>query len=470
MAITTTSTRSNHSIFTIQDTGSPQDALAAHVAGLGQIGRLDFERCAVAGEVIYTVEGDLTRVSQQDEEARIGSLAYALATLGNSADAAEFIRCLNAICADGDALSRQAAARHYYAEVATRGVGPALKEMGMLAMQLASLSATWETESSDWEEGVDSLETGSNLGWREEVEPEDIERYFALEVGAITRMTRGRRKSACFVHDEMTDWLSDLEAGGADLDELDKAFAHAEAMEQYDEGGAVIVMSSHERTVTCGQLDPEITAEDLPERARYLAGELRRAYLGGVELSEIWEELDAQIKAVYPVSGRTADGARFYSHANRELQRFTRECLDALLKDCQKDFHLTAMRVNSLYRGFYGEIRNAVDTKVIGRSMKQAFAARQSGNLSVKQLVALKTAAQLQRMRLQSAPLSMQARALIREIEQASEPRIRFFSWAFYGSNQPNNPIHSLLGQEASAVWEALKARKAFFASRRMSA
>jgi hypothetical protein len=470
MAFTTTSTRSNHGIFTIEDTGSPQDALATHIAGLGQIGRLDFERCAVAGEVIFAVEGDLAPVSQEDEEARIWTLAYALAKLGTPTEAAEFTRCLNAICEDGDALSRQAAARHYYNEIEARGVGEILKEMGLLAMHLASLHSTWEVVETEGEEAGDSIAADRRAGWEEEDGRENIQKLFELEVEAIARMTRGRRKSACFVHDEMTDWLNDLEASGADIEELDKAFAQAEAIEQYDEGGAVIVMSSHERTVACGQVDPEITSEDLPERARYLAGELRRAYTSGVETSEIWEEIDAQIKTLYPVSGRRAEGARFYSHANRELQYFIRQCLEALLDDCREDFHMTAMRINSLYRGFYNEIRKAIDTRAISGTMKQAFAARQSGGLSVKHLIALKTAAQLQRERLQSAPLTMQARALIREIEQATEARTRFFSWAFYGTNQPANPIHSLSGQEASAVWQALKTRKEIFVNRRMSA
>ena len=67
-------------------------------------------------------------------------------------------------------------------------------------------------------------------------------------------MIRGRRKSAAFAHDEWTEWLNDLEANGASLKELDGAFEHVEALDQYDEGGAIIHMSAHERaviSVTC---------------------------------------------------------------------------------------------------------------------------------------------------------------------------------------------------------------------------
>jgi hypothetical protein len=40
------------------------------------MGRLDFERSAVAGDVIYTIEGDSTPTSLQEEEARIAMRAY----------------------------------------------------------------------------------------------------------------------------------------------------------------------------------------------------------------------------------------------------------------------------------------------------------------------------------------------------------------------------------------------------------
>jgi hypothetical protein len=101
-------------------------------------------------------------------------------------------------------------------------------------------------------------------------------------------MIRGRRKSARFVHDDMREWLSDLESNGATIDELDDAFAHVEALDQYDEGGAIVRMSAHERAVTCGRVDPEFSAEDLPEDAQYLAGVLRRGYAAGIAIETDW--------------------------------------------------------------------------------------------------------------------------------------------------------------------------------------
>jgi hypothetical protein len=86
--------RSNHRIFLPQNYGSPFNDTAEHITGLG-LGRIDFERCAVAGEVIYSVEGDSTPTSQQDEEARIATLAHALKKLGDPEDTAEFMPCLS---------------------------------------------------------------------------------------------------------------------------------------------------------------------------------------------------------------------------------------------------------------------------------------------------------------------------------------------------------------------------------------
>ena len=71
MTYANASNHSNRNIFIPRDTGSPHDCLINHISGLRQMARLDFERYAVAGEVIYAIEGDSFPISQQDEEARI---------------------------------------------------------------------------------------------------------------------------------------------------------------------------------------------------------------------------------------------------------------------------------------------------------------------------------------------------------------------------------------------------------------
>jgi len=422
--------------------------MAEHISGLG-LARIDFERCAVAGEVIYSVEGDSTPTSQQEEESRIATLAYALKKLGNPEDAAEFMRCLNAICEEGDARYRQVAASYYYGEIAERGAGPVLKEMALIAMHLASLNPVAEEVEGD-SEAVYALFSESK--------PRSL---FDREVAAVNRMIRGRRKSAGFVHDEWAEWLNDLDANGATIDELDDAFAHVEALDQYDEGGAIVRMSAHERTFACGHVDHEFTADDLPEQARFLAGDLLRAYASGVEMEEIWNEVTAHLDVLFPVTGRTAEGGRFFSRANLELQRLTRDALEGILEDCFGDYHLTAMRNNHSYRRFYSRIRRATDTKAIGELMKQAYEARQDGEMSVKHFITLNTAADNQRERLLLAPLSATAYRLIEEIVRASEKKLAYLSWAMYGENVPSHPIHTLSSCEQTRVWEVMTARKA---------
>jgi len=440
--------RSNHSIFLPQNFGSPFNDMSEHIASLG-LARLDFERGAVAGEVIYTVEGDLTPTSQQEEEARIATLAYALKKLDKPEDAAEFMRCLNAICEEGDARYRQVAASYYYGEIAERGAAPVLKEMALIAMNLASLNPVTEEAESN-------IEIVCAL--RERSKPRSL---FDREVAEIERMVRGRRKCAGLVHDEWSEWLNDLEANGATVPELDDAFRHVEALDQYYEGGAIVRMSAHERTFACGRADHEFTADDLPEQACFLAGDLFRAYTSGVEIDEIWDEINAHLDILFPVKGQTADGSRFFSQANLELQRLTRDALEAILGDCFGDYHLTAMRNNRSYRRFYTGIRRATDTRAIGELMKQAYEARQNDNLSVKHFIALNTAADNQRERLLSAPLSATAYRLIEEIVTASEKKLGYLGWAMYGDNNPSHPVHTLSSQEQTRTWEFITARKA---------
>jgi hypothetical protein len=60
-------------------------------------------------------------------------------------------------------------------------------------------------------------------------------------------------------------------------------------------------MSSCERTVACGRIDPEYSAEDLPKRTQYLAQSLRQDYANVLELDQMWEEINAEIDFIFPV-------------------------------------------------------------------------------------------------------------------------------------------------------------------------
>jgi hypothetical protein len=457
--------RTNRSIFVPLDSASPKDGMFEHITGLGKIARLDFEHFNVAGEVIFKVEGDTVPTTQQDEEARIGSLGYALKKLGNEVDAAEFIRCLNIICEGGDARYRQVAASHYYREITERGVSVVLKEMALLAMHLEHLNnpsgVVIEEYLVDLGCAIDASDSSTILTARIEKRLESRQSLFDQEVEDITRQVKSGRKCSRFIQDDLTGWVNELEENGSNLEELDAAFETLEAMDQYDENGAIIVMSGFERTMACGRIDPEYIEEDLPERSRHLAGELRRAYANGVAIDVIWDDINVQLDMIFPVKGKTKEGGRFYSHANREMQTLAREILEAILADCQADFHLTALRTNKSYRTFHKAIRAASDTKQVGEIMKRAFEARNSGILPLKHFTSLNTAAQLQRARLKSAPLSKTARALLREIVGSSNGKLKFLRWAMYGNNQPDHPVHLLPAQEQELVWSYLKSQPA---------
>jgi len=80
--------------------------------------------------------------------------------------------------------------------------------------------------------------------------------------------------------------------------------------------------------------------------------------------------------------------------------------------------------------------------------------------MSVKHFIALNTAADNQRERLLSAPLSATAYRLIEEIVMASEKKLGYLGWAMYGDNNSSHPVHTLNSQEQTRVWEVMAARK----------
>lgn len=467
----TQGSRSNKKLFKPYDTASPHESLTSHISGLGPLGRLDFERYSVAEEVIYTVDGDWMPTSQEDEESRIATLAHAIKKLGNPEDAAEYIRCFNLICEGYNARCRQLAASYYYGEIHEHGAGPVLKEMADIGMQLASLNPITEEEESDCE--IYLIPGGPSRG---ESKPRSL---FDQEVAKIERMIRGRRKCANLVHDEWTDLFNYLEDNDVTVDEFYEKFKHLEAMDQYDEGGAIVRMSRHERVYARGSVNHEFTVDDLPfelerpdpsdnkewevkfkKHTRHLASDLLRAYASGVEIDEFWDEINAELDILFPVKVSSPEGGKFFSRANIELQRLTREILEELLEECFGDYHLTALRKSRLYRQFYGQIRRATDTTTVGQVMQQAHEARKAHLITVKNLTALKTAANNQRERLLLASLSTTAYRLIQEIMTASEKKLGYLGRAMYGENEPSHPIHSLNSQERQRVWEFHTLRK----------
>ena len=136
--------RTNHQLFTVEQTGCPTADRDNHIANLMGLQRLEFE-------TVLPVANNLVRLAPNDEPAepenKITSIQYATRKLGNHDDAIAFITALKQICGeDPDARSLQSTASHFYAEAKVRPVNLVLKEMAMLGGQLNALTAERENE------------------------------------------------------------------------------------------------------------------------------------------------------------------------------------------------------------------------------------------------------------------------------------------------------------------------------------
>lgn len=141
-----------------------------------------------------------------------------------------------------------------------------------------------------------------------------------------------------------------------------------------------------------------------------------------------------------------------------ETRSYVVSVLEKLLAQMKGDFHLRGQRANPLYREFHRRIRTAQDTALVAAAIKEAFASKEEGRISLSLFTALNTASKLQRWALESKPLSQAALRLVAEIKSASRSKLMFLRWAMYGTNKPDHAIHALTRQERARVWEELKA------------
>ncbi len=249
-------------------------------------------------------------------EVKIAAPEYAARKLGNGEDAAEFVRCLRLIAGqDASALYLQQLASHYYAEATRRPVSDVLKEMGLLALEMAAVTAT--SEQLDF--GDDENESHAGAGdtdrfdeeafaqlplsekrtrWMEyaarvlgENECDERASLFTDELRTQTRLVY-RKSGQAFSYDEYAEHLSDVSAGTEDDGEFGAYLDSFERVhEQYDEGFAVSLhMTDGERKISCGDLNDDACADSLPECARHLADELHRLYTSGFPLYDRGEQ------------------------------------------------------------------------------------------------------------------------------------------------------------------------------------
>lgn len=291
-----------HQIFNPESHGSPRQDVYNHISRLPQTARMDFEDHTLAGNLIVRIEPDLSSATEQEAEAKIVSVSYAERIFGNLADAVEFIRSVKLLAgADARARDFQIIASHYYKEAKARPANEVLKELGLLAMQLSSVTATEEErafgESLEFEveHRPDSLadETMSSSERRTEWmryaarvlgEAEDID-IFKSELRHVSRF---KSHMGGFVTDDFKQHLADCEALTETAEEADALYQSYEAIyEQYDEDHVVSLhMSDGERVVVVGTLDDDVDEHSLPEGARYLATELYDLYTNGFPLRD----------------------------------------------------------------------------------------------------------------------------------------------------------------------------------------
>lgn len=289
---------SNFEIFQPVNTGAPRHDVYQHLARLPQSARIDFEEHTLAGNLILRLEPGLGGVNEADEESKITALPYALRFFDHQTDALEFIRCVKLIAGEeARAYNLQVVAAHYYQELRQRNVAEVLKEMALLALALAAVTATQETLQYESTETLDPDYTEAEMTpaaryelWARRTaqvlgESADESSYFENELRALPRLPA---KAAGVVYDEFTAYLTAQEAECETLDEIDALYASFEAVaEQYDEDHVVSLhMSDGERVVVVGTLDDDLDEDSLSPEARPLAQQMYELYTHGFPLTD----------------------------------------------------------------------------------------------------------------------------------------------------------------------------------------
>ncbi len=482
-------------IFRPINTGSPRQDVYHHLSHLPQLARLDFEDHVVVGNTIVRIEPDLGSATEQEQEARIVSVTYAERIFGNLEDAVEFIRSVKLIAGiDARARELQTIASHYYKEAKSRPANEVLKEMALLAMQLSSVTANEEeclfgdpveiemSFNRDALPGDEMSLSDRRAEWMHraarvlgEAKETDI---FGSELRAASSF---KSHVSGFAYDEFIQHLADCEALTETAEEADELHATYEAVyEQYREDHVTSLhMTDGERVVVVGTLDDDIDENSLPEEARHLASELRRLYVNGTPLDEIYEWMETAINFIYhertvrttrvlvSINGQTIDLPRSIKVCPYAEERAeTRSILEKLLEQCCADFHYRACHTNSLYRSVHRRIRSAPDASVVAATIKEAYQAKEDGRLTLAHFTALNTAAKSQYLKYEPAPLPLLVRErlmrhLMQEIKTASPRKLTFLRWAMYRQNKPDHLIHHLQRADKAFIWDALKARTA---------
>ncbi len=497
--------------FSPLNTGSPMQDWCAHL-GNNPLRRRELEEFAILGDVVVRIADELE--PEPIDRVRIMSLEYAVRVLGNEEDGREFVRCIKAIASpDAGQFEYEQIAAYYYGEIRKRGTAEVLKEMGLLGMQLETVTATVADREIAFEEFeraeqkltvADQRRVKEAAKNREPLPPRTP--VFDDEMKAVLGRV-GRQKVSRMIHDDFAAFY--LEDGDKSIEDLDRDILTFESLEQYDENGIVgLTMNGGQRSVVVFDLDCEVDAFCLPPEARHLASELGRLFVGyamggnAVQngrrmMAEAWAD---QTHAAIPVAAwnepskhpftdhefeewlslsldriydrkvvrsarrlftfRKGTAVEFITdqeiNPDFEEMQYAAAVLRLLWRRQYSDFHLRSLR-HEAYQELYLAIRGTSDTADVAGLKKQAYADfKERNRLSLKEFTALNTVAKSQEVRLRDR-FSHGARQWLLKIEKASSGGLRFLKFSLY--NDPG--AQALTRQEKQRLWDAVRTREA---------
>jgi len=270
-------------VFRHADTGSPMQDWCRHLSQ-NPLRRQELEEFAVLGDVVVRIADELE--PNPLERVRIMSLEYAIRTLGDEVDGREFVRCVRAIASpDATQYEYEQIAAYYYGEIRRRGVQDVLKDMGLLGLQMESVTCTIadreitvaETAAGDQKLTVADQRRSQEAAKKRKSLPPRA-RIFDDELAAVLHRV-GRQKMSRMLFDDYAEYF--LDDHGKSIDELDQDFLTYEGLEQYDENGIIgFSMSSGQRSVVVYDFEAEVDASYLPADVRPLASQIGRMFVG----------------------------------------------------------------------------------------------------------------------------------------------------------------------------------------------
>lgn len=495
--------------FTPPSTGSPMDDWCTHLER-NPLRRQELEEFAILGDVVVRIADEIE--AEPIDKVKILSLEYAVKVLGDETDACEFVRCVKAIASpDAGQFEYQQIAAYYYGEIRRRGIPEVLKEMGLLGMEMAAVTAPVAereldvTESRPMATKVTKADKRRCYEAARNREPLPAPTpNFDAEVKAVNERI-GRQKITRSIYDEFEEYY--LSDGNKSLEELDRDFLTFENIEQYDENGIIgLRMSGGQSSVVVFDFEYEVDSSYLPQDARGLGSVIAHLFvghqMGGSETSlartliaesrgynldktfnsgekfnrlsrpfsdqEFEEWLPLRLEQLYDQKtvrsvrrlrsfGKTSFDYMSESDVNPDYDemQYVASICRILWYKLHKDFHLRSLR-NFAYQEVYMDIRRATDTAVVAEKKKLAFAAfKERNELSLKEFTALNTVAKSQEARLKNH-LQPTAKKWLGIIGTASSGQLRYRKFALY--NDPE--AKEFTRQEKQRLWDAVRERE----------